>query len=575
MKIIIAQTNTTPLDFEGNTNQIKQAMDMAQLNKDVKLVVTPELSIPGYLVKDLVYNHDFVSQNLTWLQNIVNFSSGKLFHVVVGYIDKNYNGQGKPFRNMLAVIRNGTIVARYQKQLLPFYDVFDEGRYFEPGNKLAVVEIEGKKWGLAICEDIWNDKNADDYNYKTNPLAQYREIGITNIISINSSPYVMEKPVERIKILKESFAKGTLIYVNQIGGQDDLVFDGHSLVIEDGRVTYKGKTTLVPSFNKVKVNNPKYIDVDILEKIKYGEEDQIDLLWNMLVLGLRDYIRKSGFNSVVFGSSGGIDSAVVAALACDAIGEENVYGIRMPSIHSSDHSLIDAKQLQENLKFNDFLLPIGHVELLKEYNKVFETLKDDKGYNDVADQNMQARIRGAAVMHVSNAFGMLPISTGNKSELSVGYCTIYGDMCGGFAPISDVYKTIVYALAEHFNKKAKKELIPVNIIKKPPSAELAPDQKDDDNLLPYDILDPILYGYIECYISDFNEFRETTDIPLVKTWAETPNAKVQYNRTISLVDRSEFKRRQAALGIKVCSVAFGSGRRVPIVKAKRIKNENN
>ena len=566
MKVIIAQTNTTPLDFEGNTNQVKQAMDIAQLNKDVKLVVTPELSIPGYLVKDLVYNHDFVSQNLTWLQELVNFSSGKHFHTIVGYIDKNYNGQGKPFRNMLAVIKNGTIVARYQKQLLPFYDVFDEGRYFEPGDKLSVIEIDGEKWGLAICEDIWNDKNSDDYNYKTNPLAQYREIGVTNIISINSSPYIIGKPVERIKKLRKSFAKGSLIYVNQIGGQDDLVFDGHSLIIEDGRVTYKAKTTLVPSFDTIETSNPRYIDIDVMEKIKGGEDNQIDLLWNMLILGLRDYILKSGFNSVVFGSSGGIDSAIVAALACEAIGAENVYGIRMPSIHSSDHSLKDAKKLQENLGFNDFLLPIGHIELLKEYNKVFEKLKDNRGYNDVADQNMQARIRGAAVMHVSNAFGHLPLATGNKSELSTGYCTLYGDMCGGFAPISDVYKTVVYALAEHFNKKKKKELIPINIIRKPPSAELAPGQKDDDNLLPYEILDPILHGYIECYIGDFDDFREATDTTEVKAWVETENAKVQYDRMISLVDRTEFKRRQAAIGIKVCEISFGSGRRMPIVK---------
>ena len=573
MKIVIAQTNTTPLDFQSNTDQIKLAMETARADTTISLVVTPELSITGYLVKDLMYNHDFVEQNLRWLQEIVTFSAGSQYSTVVGYIDKNYNGRGKPFRNMLAVIKNGTVVARYQKQLLPFYDVFDEGRYFEPGNKLAVVEIDGEKWGLAICEDIWNDKDTDDYNYKTNPLAQYREMGIHNIISINSSPYVMGKPAERIKTLRESFAKGTLIYVNQIGGQDDLVFDGHSLIVETGRVTYKAERTIKSTSHVCTTGNEHYIDVDVMEKVKGSEEDPIGLLWDMLILGLRDYIKKSGFNSVVFGSSGGIDSAVIAALACDAIGAENVYGIRMPSIHSSDHSLDDAKKLQKNLQFNDSLLPIKHIELLSEYNKVFAKIKDDKGYkgyNDVADQNMQARIRGAAVMHASNAFGMLPLSTGNKSELSVGYCTIYGDMCGGFAPINDVYKTIVYALAEYFNKKNKKELIPVNIIRKPPSAELAPDQKDDDNLLPYEILDPILYAYIECYIGDFYEFISTDDLPEeVKVWAVTPNAKAQYDRMISLVDRTEFKRRQAAPGIKVSKVSFGTSRRVPIVFKKR------
>jgi len=568
MKIVIAQTNTTPLDFQGNTDQIKLAMDKASADTTISLVVTPELSIPGYLVKDLMYNHDFVEKNLKWLQKIVAFSTGSQYFTVVGYIDKNYNGQGKPFRNMLAVIKNGTVVARYQKQLLPFYDVFDEGRYFEPGNKLAVIEIDGEKWGLAICEDIWNDKDSDNYNYKSNPLAQYREMGVDNIISINSSPYVMGKSAERIRMLRESFAKGNLIYVNQIGGQDDLVFAGKSLIVEDGRITYKAEQTIEFTSHVCTIGNECYIDVDVMEKVKLAEENSIGLLWDMLTLGLRDYIQKSGFNSVVFGSSGGIDSAVVAALACEAIGAENVYGIRMPSIHSSDHSLDDAKKLQENLGFHDYLLPIEHMELLDKYNKTFESLKETKGYNDVADQNMQARIRGAAVMHASNAFGMLPLATGNKSELSVGYCTIYGDMCGGFAPISDVYKTVVYRLAEYFNEKKNKDLIPVNIITKPPSAELAPDQKDDDSLLPYEILDPILYGYIELFIGDFEEFRKTQNNPTVEKWAETKNAKTQYNRMISLVDRSEFKRRQAAIGIKVCKISFGSGRRHPII-AKR------
>jgi len=566
MKIVTAQTNTTPLDFKGNTDQIKQAMKIAKTDKNIKLVVTPELSIPGYLVKDLVYNHDFVHNNLKWLQKIVSFSTNSKFYTVVGYVDKNYNGQGKPFRNMLAVIKDGTVVARYQKQLLPFYDVFDEGRYFEPGNKLSVIEIDGEKWGLTICEDVWNDKGIDDYNYKTNPLAGYREMGVNNIISINSSPFVIGKTKKRIETLRQSFTNGTLIYVNQIGGQDDLVFDGHSLVVQDGRITYKAITSLKPTFDTTKTSKPNYIDINIMEKVKGSEECQLNLLWQMLILGLRDYIQKNGFNSVVFGSSGGIDSAVIAALACEAIGPENVYGIRMPSVHSSNHSVDDAKKLQKNLGFNDYLLPIEHIELLKKYNKTFKKLKTQKGYNDVADQNMQARIRGAAVMHASNAFGMLPLSTGNKSELSVGYCTIYGDMCGGFAPISDVYKTLVYKLAGYFNKTKKKELIPQNIIDKPPSAELAPDQKDDDSLLPYDILDPILCAYIEHYIGSFEDFKRFNKDETVKKWTKSKNAKKQYDRMISLVDRSEFKRRQAAIGIKVSSVAFGSGRRVPITK---------
>lgn len=609
MKVLIAQTNTTPNDFNGNFQQIKDAIEVG-LNK-VDLIVTPELSIPGYLVKDLMYDNSFIENNLKTLQEVVKATTllrfgeqivsdaqRKLEHktrktyVIVGYVDKNRTGKGKPFKNMLAVICDGAIVATYQKRLLPFYDVFDEGRYFEPGTEGAVIEIAGKKWGLAICEDIFNDKDMDDYNYATNPLADYRKMGIKNIISINSSPFIMGKPKERINMVGKSFKDGIIIYVNQRGGMDDLVFDGHSMIVKNNKVLLfaDAETPLLEfDFNKCPKN-----DVVKMSEIKQGEENgesRIASLYQMLVIALRDYIYKNGFKTAVFGSSGGIDSALVAALLCDAIGRENVYGIRMPSVLSSQHSQDDALVLQQNLGYNDFIVPIEHKDCLKKYNSIFNSFDT---YNPVADENIQARIRGTIIMHFSNAFGAIPIATGNKSELSVGYCTLYGDMCGGFAPLSDVYKMDVYSLAQYYNNKSRyyktfdldafddlddSGAIPLSIIQKAPSAELSEGQEDSDSLLPYPILDIVLYGLIEHHISDFDVFCDVyqdivieahgsvTQTNLIGEWiGDDKEAKQEYNKTIQMVNRSEFKRRQAAPGIKVSKVAFGSGRRMPITK---------
>jgi len=585
MKTLIAQTNTTPNDFEGNFQQIEAAIKEG-LNK-VDLIVTPELSIPGYLVKDLMYDDSFIERNLETLQQVVkatNWSVRKTedtakTHVIVGYIDKNRTGKGKPFKNMLAVICDGAIVATYQKRLLPFYDVFDEGRYFEPGTEGTVIEIAGQKWGLAICEDIFNDKGMDDYNYATNPLAEYRSIGVNNIISINSSPFVMGKPKERANMVRESFKNGTIIYCNQTGGQDDLVFDGHSMIVQNDKVLlFADAETPLIDFD---FNNCSKNDVIKMSQIVGNKaDDRIASLYQMGVIGLRDYIKKNGFQTAVFGSSGGIDSALVAAMLCDAIGPQNVYGIRMPSVISSSHSVGDAGDLQKNFGFNDFLVPIEHKDNLKKYNEIFLPLDSpplaNGQYNAVADENIQARIRGMIVMHFSNAFGAIPIATGNKSELSVGYCTLYGDMCGGFAPLSDVYKMDVYALAEYRNRNGV--MIPVSIIEKAPSAELSEGQEDSDSLLPYPILDTILFGLIEHHISSFERFCAVyKDIvleaggtsslkKLIQDWIKNEGAEQAYNKTIQMVNRNEFKRRQAAPGIKFSKIAFGSGRRHPITR---------
>jgi NAD+ synthase (glutamine-hydrolysing) len=538
MKVLISQINPTPGDFEGNFEQICDALVQ---RKDADLIVFPENAIGGYLAKDMLYNDSFIESNLIYLHELVELSKDQNYFIVVGYVDRNTKGFGKPFKNMAAVIHNGTIVGKYQKRLLPFYDVFDEGRYFEPGSELCVVKIKGVKWGICICEDLWNDKGQDDYNYQNNPIQQYNEIGITNIIAINSSPFVVKKTAKRIEILQEISRanQGMIIYVNQVGGMDELVFDGNSCVIK------KGHNHFFSPFGKT---SNDLVDLSENPGFWYDNQTSLDQIRKILVLGLRDYIQKSGFKKVVVSSSGGIDSAVVLALACEAIGPENVYAIRQPSIYSSEGSKSDAELLHTNLGCHDYIFPIDFNPLLENLKNTL-TMKDGK-YNPVADENIQARLRAITLMHFSNAWGCLALTTGNKTESATGYSTLGGDMMGGFAPIQDLYKLEVYDLARNYNQK--KEIIPNNIIEKPPSAELAPGQSDEESLLPYNVLDEIVKEYIENHVIDPKKFKEVS--------AE------DYYRIIKMIDRNEFKRRQAAPGIKVHKTAFGSGRRLPIVK---------
>lgn len=585
MKVLLGQTNTTPGNFTGNVEQI--LVGLAQLCPkthpgvgQVDLAVFPELSIPGYLSKDLMFQHRYVENNLIALRRIVDFSNEEYLRdvaIVVGYIDTNKTGIGKPFRNMLAVIRNGAVIGEYQKHLLPFYDVFDEGRYFEPGKELLVLNIGGTKVGFCICEDVWNDKDTDGYDYQDNPIEEYRKRGITTIVNISSSPFVAGKPAKRLRMLEHvtsipSDPKAmTMIYVNQHGGQDDLVFDGHSCVIRKSNTL---EVIRVPKdipfkaiYKIVDTESPATFKVD---DINDKEPEQ---LYKMIVMALHDYIKKSGFNSVVLGSSGGIDSAVVAALACEVVGPKSVNCIMMPSIYSSPESVSDAQELHKNLGCREFKVPIDHTSLV---DHVLGNLKTDKPAAN-AEENIQARIRGMMVMYFSNGYNALALTTGNKTELATGYCTLYGDMNGGFAPISDLYKMQVYALARYINEKSGKAIIPLNIINKAPSAELAPGQTDEASLLPYPILDVIVRSYVEQYIDSFEEFRsliykslthsnqDVYPVALVQ-WTKTELAQKQYERIIRLINVNEFKRRQAAPGIKLSRVAFGSGRRLPICK---------
>lgn len=542
MKIILAEINTIPYDFEWNFCQIKEAAHDAYAKTDV--IVYPEMAVCGYLCKDMVLSEGFAELNLKYLNKVAEFFKEILPNtfIVIGYVEANHSGIGKPFYNSAAVIRNGFIVANYRKHLLPFYDVFDEGRYFEPGKELAVVEIGKRKFGITVCEDIWNDKEGERYYYQDNPVYEYRKIGVKNIINISASPYWKDKPKKRNTMLSSiaSFSEGLLIYVSQVGGHDELVFDSCSNVFGITGATYllhERKLSSGSNFFKVDINRNDYVTRDVPT---HGD---------MVIMGLKDYVRKNNFSKVVIGSSGGIDSALTLCLACESIGAENVYAIMMPSIYSSESSTKDAKELHKNLGCNEIEIPIEHMGFIEKLQKSINPQNDP--YDKVADQNIQARLRGMTVMYFSNAFNALPLTTGNKTELAVGYCTLYGDMNGGFNAIGDLYKMEVYDIAE----KRYSDKIPKSIIDKAPSAELTPGQKDENDLPPYHILDEVVRSYVEDFVTSWEKFNKIKEI-----------SKEEYQRMINKINFNEYKRRQAAPCIKVSKMAFGTGRRIPIVK---------
>lgn len=584
MKVLIAQTNPIPSDWIGNLAQIQDGIAMAS-NQEAQLAIFPELSVPGYLCQDKMYEPDFVFNNLRALQEVAEFSRAvgpaKPF-IVVGYIDRNHVGCGKPFRNMAAVIRDGVLIGTYQKRLLPYYDVFDEGRYFASGRDLFVFDCQGTRWGVVICEDWWNDKGQDDYNHADNPMEEYRKLGVKNIISINYSPYGMGKSERRIKQAKEVASGGIFIFVNQRGGTDELVADGGSFVVNSGSLQYLCSATDTPHYEIFDLEQNKH-------RYMTDEREPWDVAKDILTLGIRDYTRKNGFKSVLLGSSGGVDSALVLTGACDALGPENVVGVRMPSIYSSDHSKTDAELLHKNLGCHDLVIPVEHMPMLNHINQCTKSAPCFRGltYNPIADQNLQARLRANDLLHLSNAWGLLLLTTGNKTEATFGYCTLGGDMMGGFAPIKDLYKYQVYRLIMAMSKGR----VPNNIVDKKPSAELAPDQFDENDLQPYPILDAIALAYCEYAITTYTQFhmwlmrqrtqpvnhwereewekaRKAAGVEIhdmVYAWARE-HPRDEYARLALLAERNEYKRRLAAPGIKFHRVAYGSGRRIPIVK---------
>ncbi|NPA58034.1 MAG: NAD+ synthase [Aquificae bacterium] len=569
IRLALAQINSTVGDIEGNAEKIINGIKEAK-KLEADIVAFPELAITGYPPEDLLLKPSFIRKNLKYLKKIAQESKGIIS--VVGFVDKV-----EDIYNAAAVLYNGEVVASYHKNHLPNYGVFDEVRYFQRGNRIVILNIEGYKIGLSICEDIW---------YPENPINIQAIEGVELVININASPYHIGKVKEREDLLKVRSRDNliSIAYVNMVGGQDELVFDGNSMVVApDGSFSAKGKAfeedlvvcdiDLDQIFRKQlkddRLRNLRagykrdekvvelFMDYKIKEKLQTIpqrielDQKETEEIYNALVLGLKDYIHKNDFQKVVIGLSGGIDSSLTAVIAVDALGSENVKGVLMPSIYTSKESIEDALQLAENLQIETFTIPIWDIyqTYIQQLQPVFKDRKPD-----TTEENLQARIRGNILMALSNKFGWIVLATGNKSEMSVGYATLYGDMVGGFAVLKDVYKTKVYELAIYRNTVSP--VIPERIIEKPPSAELKPDQKDEDELLPYPILDEIIYLYVE-------EDMPAEDI--IRLGFDRKDVE----KVIRMIDRNEYKRRQAPIGIRITRRGFGKDRRMPITNKFR------
>jgi NAD+ synthase (glutamine-hydrolysing) len=545
MKIGIGQINPTIGDFSGNCERLLDAYQKC-VEGGADLVITPELSIPGYPPRDMVYRSGFVEGNLEALQELAK-KTGDV-PLITGFVDFSKEEAGAPFVNAAAVLQKGEVQQVVMKCLLPTYDVFDEARYFQPGCDVEPIKIAGKLVGITICEDIWSEDHLPSKLYVKNPPKALVEKGAEIILNLSASPYHQGKARVREEMM-DGLCRDLgvpIVYVNAVGGNDQLVFDGHSAVIgKDGRTLCR-----LPGFEEV----TEIVDLEDKDGTVTDWPEPMAEVFAALTLGVKDYMRKCGFKQAVIGLSGGIDSALVAVIAANAIGPENVLGVSMPSQFSSEGSVDDAVALAGFLGIQCQQIPI---------EKVFEALKNEmrpvfgERPEDVTEENMQARVRGLMLMSISNKMGNLLLTTGNKSELAVGYCTIYGDMCGGLAVISDLPKTIVFELSRWINRD--KELIPWNTINKPPSAELRPDQKDQDSLPEYDVLDGILERYVEQQLSVADIIASGFDEDLVKWVARA-------------VDINEWKRLQAAPGIRVSGKAFGMGRRYPIAQRYRGKS---
>ncbi len=554
MKICLAQINPTVGAFEQNVKKICRFINTAK-KKGADLIVFPEMCIVGYPPKDLLELSGFVDSNLKALEEVKNNVTG--ISAIVGFVDRNVGQRGKNLYNAAAYINNKEIVSRHYKSLLPTYDVFDEDRYFESAHSISLAKISGRKFGISICEDAWgaNISWQGKIHHK-DPVESMIRQGGEIIINISASPFTIGKQDVRLKMLTSHAKKYNvpIVFVNQIGGNDDLVFDGNSLVINkkgvivDKALSFEEDLLMVEfKGSDVSAGGSKPGSVGKRTQAS-ADEGEIESVYKALVLGTRDYVRKCGFKKAVIGLSGGIDSAVTAVIAARALGKGKVLGVTMPSGFSSKGSVKDSKVLAKRLGIAFENIPIKSV-----YNAYTRTLSDMfTGLPfDVTEENLQARIRGKILMAISNKYGYLVLTTGNKSELAVGYCTLYGDMCGGLAVISDIPKTMVYDIAEYINRR--KEVIPIHTIEKPPSAELRPDQKDQDSLPPYDILDGVLKAYVE-------ESRDIDDI-IGRGFNEALVKDI-----IKKVDTNEYKRKQAAPGLKVTSKAFGTGRRMPLAQ---------
>ncbi len=534
MKITLAQLNPTVADIEGNVEKIKNIL--AKYDSNTDLIVFSELFLTGYPPRDLLESSDFIKRVNSAIKQIVEFSSKKQAAIIVGVPLPTLKNTYKPLYNSAILIYNGKILFQINKSLLPAYDIFDEERYFSDSGEVQTIKFKDEVLGISICEDMCAETEES-----FNPIQILADKGATILINISASPFYAGKPLERYEILKKYSMKHHIgfIFVNQVGANDELIFDGTSMFIDKNGNCVKILSLFEEEIYTVDTKSRRIADFVPCAKIKS--------IYNALIIGVRDYMNKCNFSKAVIGLSGGMDSALTAKIAVDAIGSENVIAVSMPSPYTTNESIEYANELSENLNIRLLTIPISDI-----YESYKETLNDELKLKDeinITLQNIQARIRGNILMSLSNTYGYLVLSTGNKSELSVGYSTLYGDLAGGLAVISDVPKTLVYEIADYINKD--KEIIPFNIIKRAPTAELKPNQLDKDTLPPYDILDEILFYYIEKNLSAADIYKKGFN-------------KEEVNWVIKSVNKNEYKRRQAPLGLRVTTKAFGIGRRMPV-----------
>jgi len=554
LKTGLLQLNPTVGDFAANRKKLLAGHEKA-VALGAEFVLAPEMFLCGYPPRDLLQRAEFIEANLTALAETAGGIGA--IPLCVGYVDRNPERPGRALRNATAVLQNGKIVWRTHKCLLPTYDVFDEDRYFEPAKTIAPFEFNGRKLGITICEDIWNDEDFwPERLYRRDPVKELIAQGAEIILNLSASPWHDGKEKMRLEMLRRVARdeRVPLAQVNAVGANDELIFDGHSVALDSrGEVIAMGKgfaeEVLVAELETGGASVPASRLIRSLAPPEFPPREE--QLFAALSLGIRDYVHKCGFKSVIVGLSGGIDSALMAVLAADALGADKVLGVSMPARYSSEGSLSDAAALAKNLGIRYEVLPIEPVfkSVEKQLGKVFAGTKPNE-----AEENVQSRLRGVTLMALSNKFGALVLTTGNKSEMAVGYCTLYGDMCGALAPLADVFKTDIYKIARWANRD--REIIPIASISKPPSAELRPNQTDQDSLPPYETLDQILDAYIVQNSSRDEIIRRGYDA-------------VTVNDVLNKINFSEYKRRQAAPGLKVSPRAFGIGRRIPVAQRFR------
>lgn len=548
MKITLAQLNPVVGDITGNLKKIKNTLSTFDIESD--LVVFPELFLTGYPPRDLLEKSWFINKVQEAIREIKVISEEyRETGIIIGAPFPTNKKTGRGLYNSALFFYKGELILRQDKSLLPTYDVFDEARYFDMADEIKTVLFKGETLGISICEDMWNVKELwQQQRYSVNPIKRLAEKEATVMINISASPFNIGKDKTRFKIIKRHVLKCQMpfVFVNQIGGNDELIFDGTSMIVDKTGRTIDTLASFQEDVRTIDLKEERKSIGPESDKKIYKSLDKIESIYNALLLGIKDYMNKCGFEKAIIGLSGGIDSAVTCSLARDALGSKNVFAVTMPGPYSSKGSVEDSKILAKNLDIDIKVIPISGV-----YEAYLESLQEHFAETEtgVAEENIQARIRGNIVMAFSNKFDYLVLTTGNKSELAVGYCTLYGDMSGGLGVISDVPKTMVYKLADYINKNH--DIIPDNIIDKPPSAELKPDQKDEDTLPPYEVLDQVLHYYVDEGYSLEKIVNLNFEREMVK-------------RVIRLVDRNEYKRRQAAPGLKVTTKAFGIGRRMPI-----------